>query len=1131
MTQLPNLLIVDDKIENLVFLESVIKKINVNLIQALSGKEALEKVKGVELALAIIDVQMPEMAGNELAVKINEERATNKVPVVFLTASSFSEIEVIKGYNSGAVDYIFKPVDRHILVSKINVFLDLFIQKQIVVRNAELLRENARELKRVNNAISQSEEKYRLLAENIYDVIWIYNINQSRFIYISPSVFQLLGFTDQEVIVEDISASLSPDSAKNQFSEWPIRITEFQNGTVNKYVDQIQHYCKDGSLKWIEMVSKFQYAKDGSIELQGVSRDISGRKFIEEELRKSREQFILSMDATNDGLWDWDISTGRVYYSPGYFRMLGYQPNEFENKIEIWRKLIHPEDREIAVAYNEACMNNVIESINIEFRMKAKDGNWRWILSRGNAVSRDVNGKALRLIGTHIDITIRKRIEEALKESENKYRELVENSPDAIVIYINGKIVFANYETHRLLASSNTEELIGMSVLQFVHPDYREIVKERMAKAEYEEAVLTLNEEKFIRLDGSEVDVEVKAIPIRHENNAAVQLIISDITERKQAERLLIESRERYRDLVELAVDGVLVGSNQGIIIDANSCICSMLGRSRDVLIGMHISDSLFEPDSLKQSPFQFERLNKGEIVVSERKIKRADGSEIIVEMRTKMMPNQTYQSIYRDITSRKKAEEELKQLNEALEERVKERTLELLKSNIVIEQTRYNYETFFNTIDDFLFVLDDKGCIVHTNKTVIDRLGYTREELSGQSLLLLYPPDYQNEADDFIKAFLKAEIDSGSIPVMEKSGHQIPVETKIAHGHWDNKPVIFVVTKDISLIKLSEEKFSKVFHINPSACGLSNLDDQKYVEVNDAFYTLLEFSKDEVIGKTAVELGILSHKSRISLLQKADSKGNITNAEVELKTRNGKTRHVILSSENINLQDKKYRFTVVHDITEKKLIDKRIVRAIIQTEEREKAHFSKELHDGLGPLLSTIKLYLQWSERPNSNKSQSEAILKAAEILEEALTTVKEISNKLSPHLLTYYGLVASVQNFIDKLQETSAYTIGFNCNISRRYDTDIEVAIYRALIECLNNTIKHAKAKNINISMIDLGNQIKIQYKDDGIGFDFIENLTLQKGLGLFNLQSRIQSIGGKIKMLSKPGAGVDYLITINI
>ncbi|MEI6050382.1 MAG: PAS domain S-box protein, partial [Bacteroidota bacterium] len=147
--------------------------------------------------------------------------------------------------------------------------------------------------------------------------------------------------------------------------------------------------------------------------------------------------------------------------------------------------------------------------------------------------------------------------------------------------------------------------------------------------------------------------------------------------------------------------------------------------------------------------------------------------------------------------------------------------------------------------------------------------------------------------------------------------------------GIWDGKPVIFGVTKDISKIKLSEEKFSKVFYLNPSVCGLSDLDTGEYVEVNDQFYSLLGFEKNEVIGKTASDLGILTIEANNAVMSKAERNGNVTNIEADLKAKNGDIKHVLLSAENIYVQDKKYRFTVVHDITELKQAEDALLASV----------------------------------------------------------------------------------------------------------------------------------------------------------------------------------------------------------
>jgi PAS domain S-box-containing protein len=132
------------------------------------------------------------------------------------------------------------------------------------------------------------------------------------------------------------------------------------------------------------------------------------------DLQESEARFRNAMDATQDGLWDWDIPSGRVYFSPAYLGMLGYSSDELPSVLNTWTDLIHPEDREYTLTANHACIRNETHTVDIEFRMRAKDGSWRWIRGRGHAVLRDTNGQALQMIGTHVDITDRKLADEEI---------------------------------------------------------------------------------------------------------------------------------------------------------------------------------------------------------------------------------------------------------------------------------------------------------------------------------------------------------------------------------------------------------------------------------------------------------------------------------------------------------------------------------------------------------------------------------------------------------------------------------------------------------------------------------------------------------------------------------------------
>ena len=230
--------------------------------------------------------------------------------------------------------------------------------------------------------------------------------------------------------------------------------------------------------------------------------------------------------------------------------------------------------------------------------------------------------------------------------------------------------------------------------------------------------------------------------------------------------------------------------------------------------------------------------------------------------------------------------------------------------------QIRKNYEAFFNTLDDFLFVLDLEGRIIHCNETVFRRLKYTPEQLIGLSVLEVHPVDRRQEALQIVLEMIGGSSRVCPIPLVTVEGSLIPVETSVIKGIWDDEPALFGISKDISRLQFSEEKFAKSFYFNPTPCGFSDLETGQYTEVNDAVCELLEYSREELLGKTAVELGIMTSSERDRIASLADDQGKLVNIASRLKTKTGKLLNVMLSAENMYVADKRYRFTVVNDVT-----------------------------------------------------------------------------------------------------------------------------------------------------------------------------------------------------------------------
>jgi signal transduction histidine kinase len=199
--------------------------------------------------------------------------------------------------------------------------------------------------------------------------------------------------------------------------------------------------------------------------------------------------------------------------------------------------------------------------------------------------------------------------------------------------------------------------------------------------------------------------------------------------------------------------------------------------------------------------------------------------------------------------------------------------------------------------------------------------------------------------------------------------------------------------------------------------------------------------------------------------------------------------------------------------------------------EERERKRFAKDLHDGLGPLLSSIKIYVNELQDEDTPVSEKKDMLRYVnELIDEAVNDTRTIANNLMPSIIADYGLLKALKNFCDKLQASKAINITFSPEVRhQRFDKTLEIILYRVTLELINNTLKHASARNIEIHLFETEQELELNYKDDGIGFDLQQATAKGHGMGLSNIQHRIQSINGYCEFRSEAGKGLMVLIEI--
>ena len=297
------------------------------------------------------------------------------------------------------------------------------------------------------------------------------------------------------------------------------------------------------------------------------------------------------LDAMPAIAWSASASTFRfTYVNPAAEKLLGYPAERWLEEPDFWAKHLHPEDEHVAnICHNETLAGRDHELV---YRMVAADGSSVWLRDYVNV--HKVDGVAVELFGVMVDITRERLAEAASKENRENFRRMVELSPDCIGVHVDGTYVYVNQAFVQLLGAKSESEIIGRDALSFIDPAKRDLARERFDRLTAGEAVPYIPQ-KFLRIDGSSLDVEVAALPLRYGNRNAVQVIARDITETVQARQALEASEQRYRELVEGVTDILYTLDDDGCFLSLSRSFERSTGYRVDEWIGRHFTE-LFRP-------------------------------------------------------------------------------------------------------------------------------------------------------------------------------------------------------------------------------------------------------------------------------------------------------------------------------------------------------------------------------------------------------------------------------------------------------------------------------------------------------------------------------------------------------
>lgn len=433
--------------------------------------------------------------------------------------------------------------------------------------------------KELEFATPAGEEMYRTLVEHLPAVVFLDAADEfEKTLYISPQVEALLGYTPEEWKARPHiwKELLHPNDKQRVLAEY-----KRTRQTGESFQAEYRLRKKDGTYIWVG--EKLSVVRDGNgvpVFLQGFLLDISAQKEAEETVRQSEALFTKVFYANPIACCITTLEEGIfVDANQAYWDLSGFRPEEMLGRRTIELGFLTQEQREDFLAE----IREKKSLSGVEGRFLTKEGKTLQTLEFYEIIQ--LGGKD-HLLSMFYDLTGRITALRALQESEERYRSLVEASPEPILVHSEGKIVFANLATMQIVGATSADQVLGQSFFDFVYPDDQEAANRRAQHALETGKPLPLAEQRFVRLDGSVIDAEMVALPIQYNGKPALQILVRDITERKRAEVALRQSEASYRGLFDSVQEAIYIQDEEGRFLDVNEGAVKMYGYPHEFFLG-----------------------------------------------------------------------------------------------------------------------------------------------------------------------------------------------------------------------------------------------------------------------------------------------------------------------------------------------------------------------------------------------------------------------------------------------------------------------------------------------------------------------------------------------------------------
>jgi PAS domain S-box-containing protein len=904
------------------------------------------------------------------------------------------------------------------------------------------------ERKHAEDALRESEQKYRLLVEQLPAITYTASLDEtSTTLYVSPQTQEILGVSPEEYTADpDLWRKLLHPDDRNRVMAEIAR----SHQTGEPFNSEYRMLAKNGHTVWVRDNAKILKDDHGNpLYLQGIMHDITASKQAEEALRESEARYKAIFNSATEGIVVTDVETKRhKYANPAFCRMFGYTAEEIR-QMSVYD--IHPKEH----------MTSVIAGLEAQARgEKTLVQNVPCLHRNGTVFHADVDAtsvvidKRLCNVGLFTDITERKHAEEALRESEQKYRMLVEQLPT--ITYTAS----LDETSTTLYVSPQVREILGVSPEDYttdpdlwrklLHPDDRNRVMAEIASS-HQTGRPFKSEYRMIAKNGHIVWMRDDAKIFRDEqdNPLYLQGVMYDITASKHAEEALRESEEKFRGIADRSFDMIFITDTRGFIKYLSPASNKIFGYKPEEMVGKNFASFLVESEIPKATKRFTEKLRGKKLDVLRLEAKKKDGSSVFIELSSSLIMQDSKaagtQGIIKDVTERRKTEEQLKKAHEELETRVKQRTADLAKA-------------------------------VET---------------------------------------LQIEI----------------IERKRAEES----------------LRSAEVRFRSIFE--NTIIGLyRTTPDGRILLANPALIKMMGCRSFKELAKFNVEKnGFDPSTPRSIFKERIKKEGRIIGLEFVWRRPNG--TKLFVSESAFAVKDAKgkilYYEGTAQDITKRKEAEAKLMlyqqqlRSLASelslAEERLRRRIAAELHDHIAQNLAISKIKLE-SLADNAEPDLVKSLNEVNGLISQTIEATRSLTFEISPPVLYELGFEAAVNWLAKQTRQRFGLEVEFaDDGKPKPLNTDIRVLLFQAVRELLVNVVKHAKAKKVKVFTCRIQKNIQVTVEDNGVGFDIdairAVNDPAKGGFGLFNIRERLDQIGGSVIIHARAGKGTRITLTAPI